>query len=91
MSDGTKVMPLDENGDPVTLAQGQVVKADVTADCVDRMCLKVLLPEAHVSTALLMSAFVIETSADGVEVSYIQDNGALVADGAFEYVSYNNF
>ena len=83
--------PLDENGDPVTLAQGQVIKADVTADCVDRMCLKVLLPEAHVSTALLMSAFVIETSADGVEVSYIQDNGALVADGAFEYVSYNNF
>ena len=88
---GQNNSPLDVNGDPVTLAQGQVIKADVTDACFDQMSLKVILPEAHTSTDLLMSAYVIEANEDSVEVSYIQDNSSLVSDNCFEYVSYDNF
>ena len=82
--------PLDENGDAVVLQSGRVIKTDVTSNKLAYMDLKVSLTGEHVDLSLLMSAFITETTNEGVWVSYLQSENQLVKDNQFTYVSFNN-
>lgn len=82
--------PLDENGDAVVLQSGNVIKADITNEVYSYTSLKVSLTSEHTDLSLLMSAYIIETSDDIIQISYLQNPNELVKDNQFTYVSYNN-
>ena len=83
--------PLDENGEAVKLAQGRVVKADITDNVFDQINLKVVLSDEYRDTSLLLSGFIIEANGEDIEISYMQNSSSLVSNNNFEYVTYNGF
>ena len=87
---GVNVAPLDENGEAVALSEGKVIKADITSEAHSYMDLKISLTEPHKDVMLLMSGFIIETTEEGIVISYMQFDNKLVENNQFEYISYNN-
>ena len=85
---GTGVCPLDQNGEALTLAQGNVIKVDISSEPNAYADLKVSLSQNHLDTSLLMCGYIIEEKDDATDISYVQ-NG-IVENGAFQYISYNN-
>ena len=81
--------PLDENGNPAALEQGKVFKFDATAyETHSIVVFKINLTEEYFDTSVLMTGYIIETSASGdISVSYVQEK--FIEDGNFLFTSYN--
>ena len=90
---GTGNAPLDENGNPVSLNSGSVIKVSLGEEIdstLGAFTMKIILTEAHADTALLMSGYIMETKDGANTVYYMQKGNAIVSDNAYDYVSYNS-
>ncbi len=87
---GTSNAPLDENGNAVELEAGKVLAVDVKEYNPASFNIKIILNESHLDTSVLLTGYIKVQNGDALEISYMQNTQALVADNVFTYVSYNS-
>ena len=80
--------PLDENGNPVELEKGMVIKFDATEyDVFSIIAFKVNLKSEHFDTELLMTGYIEEIAENGdISISYVQES--FITENNFSYTSY---
>lgn len=86
---GDNRVPLDANGEAVYLESGNVIKAELSSFKHSYADLMIEIPNAHIDTLLLMSAYITEQYGDSLEISYAQNISSLVENNQFSYISYN--